>query len=124
MWGCLFYWNDESMIACQLPDGQIYIHDPICDTFGSKADALDAYPGSRLEMIGPVVALPVALQALHDTHAAAIQQLNAQIEVVNAGYESQVKMLSDFSLDNHTSTEPLPEPGHVEDYERPEVDNS
>ena len=35
-----------------MPDQQVYLHEPIVDTFGSQEDVLKAYEGASLHIIG------------------------------------------------------------------------
>lgn len=38
-----------------MPDGQVYVHEPIVDTFGSLGDAQEHFPDALVAVSGPVV---------------------------------------------------------------------
>jgi hypothetical protein len=71
-----------------MPDAQVYLHEPICETYGSIADAQEHFPDALVEVSGPVV--PTAYMRLRLEQDYQRQQQRNQQE-----YENALSMLAE-----------------------------
>lgn len=97
MWGFTITLADGTEVPGVIfPDGGVYVHEPIADSYGRMSDLLDAYSVKHFAVIGPVVPLEEYKKRLEDDYERAINDLTAAIREVKRRYRESKKLLAEY----------------------------
>jgi hypothetical protein len=93
-----------------MPDGQPYLHEPYCDSYGSMADMQDRYPDARIQMIGPIVPVSIARQHLEEQY----KWSKSNYEHLHEEYDRASKALDEYEKLAAAFWQPTPDEAQQE----------
>lgn len=98
MFGIIFTLEDGTEIAgAIMHDGNVYLHNPICDTYHSQEDALADHPGASMEVVGPVIGINMALNTLEDHYQRSKAQIAESVKQVDREYTLSKRQLLKYT---------------------------
>ena len=98
MWGFELTLSDGRKVPGVIfPDGGVYAHEPIADSYGHLSDLLDNRPDvQNFEVLGPIVPTDRARAQLEADYKRAYKQLNDMLAELERNYEEHKKMLAEY----------------------------
>lgn len=96
--GVLINWNDGSTtLGVIFPDDNLYVHEPICDTWKSQVDFLAQFEDAcKIEVIGPVVATDIARTQLDELYKENRSNLEAGLRGLERDYNNARRMYDEL----------------------------
>lgn len=88
--------SGNKAVGVLFPDGQVYVHEPIADSYGSVSDLLAAENISDFQVLGPVVPLEITRREAHKSYLESIKFLDKQRQRVEEDYKVSIAMLDEY----------------------------
>lgn len=109
MWGFDIRLPDGKHASAVLfDDGAIYVHEPVCDTFGSVEDFLADRPGCFVDPVGPIVPYLQVLADMENDFKRGREQVFRHLDKMEREYTANVAAMGRYNR-RYRSTAPLPE---------------
>jgi hypothetical protein len=89
--------SGQKAVGVIFPDGQVYVHEPIADSYGSVSDLLVAEKISDFHVLGPVVPIEVARRKATEGYLASIEQIGKVRKQVEEDYKGNIAALDEYT---------------------------